>query len=373
MAAALVGIAIYLQFSGDRLSEQTVTDQAREFIEENYYKDPTKAELEAGSIRGMIDELRRDYGDRFSHYFSSEEYKQFQQALGPEFSGVGLTIKEVKQGLEVTTVIPDSPAEGAKIVVGDTVVATDGESLRGVPSDIAIPKIKGEAGTEVELTILPAGGGAERDVTLERARISEPAASGEIVRTPDGTKVAHVLFNSFDEGAHGELRTEIDRLYAEGAKALVLDVRGNGGGRLEEARLASSIFVEDGPIVTTRGRADGEIIYEASGGALDPRPTIALVDGGSASATEILVGALDDYGLATIVGETTFGKGTVQNPVTLPDGGAINLTIAEYFTADGSSIADIGIPPDVRAVDDVETEPDEALDRSLEVLDSQAG
>jgi len=247
------------------------------------------------------------------------------------------------------------------------VLEADGDSLAGIPSEIATAKIKGKVGTEVELRIKPADGGEIEDVPVERAKVSLPAAQGRIERI-NGRKVAYVGFFSFDQGAHGELRSEIERLYREGAEGLILDLGGNGGGRLDEAILSASLFVEDGDIVTTRGRTTGEEVYDAQGEALDPKPTVVLIDGGTASASEILAAALSEYDLGTLVGETTFGKGTVQESVPLPDGSAINLTVAEYFTSDDISIAGKGIPPDVRAPDDLKTDRDESLQRALEVL-----
>jgi len=366
-AATLAAIALYFELSGERISEPTVRDQAEALIEDSYFKDVSEEELESGSIRGMINGLRNEYDDEFSHYFDPEQYEEFQQSLSGEFKGVGLSIKEVPDGLEVTAVYPDSPAEGAGIDVGDVILAADDKSLAGVPAEIATARIKGPVGTEVDLKIEPVQGGQE-DLTVERAKVTIPAAQGEIRRI-DGRKVAYVVFSSFDAGAHGELRSEIERLYRLGAEGLILDLQGNGGGRLDEAILTASLFVEDGDIVTTRGRTTGEEIYDAQGDALEPKPTIVLIDGGTASASEILAAALSDYDLATLVGKTTFGKGTVQESVPLPDGSAINLTVAEYFTSEDISIAGDGIPPDVRAPDDLETpERDETLDRALEVI-----
>ena len=367
IAATLAALAAYFELSGERITKPTVRDQAAAFIEENYFADVSAAELESGSIRGMIEELRKDYNDRFSHYFDPKEYQHFQKALSGDFKGVGLTIKAVPDGLEVTTVIPDSPAEAAGIDVGDVILAADDKSLAGVPAEIATAKIKGEVGTEVELRIDPVTGGAPREISVERAKVTLPAAQGRIERV-DGRKVAYVGFFNFDQGAHGELRTEIERLYREGAEALILDLGGNPGGRLDEAVLASSLFVEEGEIVTTRGRATGEETYGAEGEALDPKPTVVMVDGGTASAAEILTAALADYELATVIGETTFGKGTVQESVPLPDGSAINLTVAEYFTSEDVSLAHKGVEPEIKEPDDPKTERDETLDRALEVI-----
>ena len=365
-AASLAAIALYFELSGDRISEPTVRDQAEAFIEESYFQEVTDDELESGSIRGMIDELRKEYDDRFSHYFDPKEYKEFQKSLSGDFKGVGLSIKEVPEGLEVTTVFPDSPAEGAGIAVGDVILAADGKKLSGIPAEVATAKIKGKVGTEVDLTVKKVNGGT-KEIPVERANITFPAAQGRIMNI-NGRKVGYIVYATFDQGAHAELRAEIERLKREGAEGLIIDLRGNGGGRLDEAIASASLFVEEGDIVTTRGRATGEEVYDAAGDALDPVPTVVLIDGGTASASEILAAAMSDYGLATLVGETTFGKGTVQESVPLPDGSAINLTVAEYFTSEDVSIANKGIPPDVEAKADLKTERDEALEQALEVL-----
>ena len=363
--AALAGVALAIVFTGGE--SQSLPDQAREVIEENYFEEVSGDELDQGSVRGMVDELRRRFDDRFSHYFDPEQYSEFNAATSGQFKGVGLTVNEVPKGLRIAEVLPDSPAESADLAQGDVITAVDGKSIAGLPSEVSTGRIKGEVGTEVELTIEPVSGASERTVTLERAEVRLPVTDGRIVRV-DGRKVAYVPYFGFSRGAHGELRSEIERLYREGAEGLILDLRGNGGGLLQEAVLSASVFVEEGDVVTTRSRTQGETVYDASGGALDPRPTVVLINRDTASAAEILAAAIASYDLGTIVGERSFGKGTFQEVIRLPDGGALDLTIGEYVTADGVSLADKGIRPDVRAVDDLKTRPDEALDEALETL-----
>jgi carboxyl-terminal processing protease len=188
------------------------------------------------------------------------------------------------------------------------------------------------------------------------------------IRRAGPEKVAYVRLAGFSEGAHGELRDAIERLYQRGAQGIVLDLRGNGGGLLNEAVLTASVFIEDGVIVSTSGRTQPETDYEAVGGALDPQPMVVVIDRNTASAAEILAAALSERGLATLVGTRTFGKGTFQEVIELDHGGALDLTVGEYLTSDGESLARKGIRPDVRASDRRGTPSDEGLRRGLDVL-----
>jgi carboxyl-terminal processing protease len=233
----------------------------------------------------------------------------------------------------------------------------------------------------VELRIDPITG-APRDVKLERANVHIPAVEGEIVHS-QGHRVGYVYFGTFSSGAHGELRNEVERLYRAGAEGVVLDLRGNGGGLLNEAVLCGSIFIEHGVIVSTESRTQGDREYDAVGGAIDQHPTVVLVDRNTASAAEILTAAMKFYDVATVVGTRTYGKGTFQEVIHLPAGGALDLTIGQYLPADGTSILGTGVKPEVHAQDDPKTKPrgttpelaqtktDEGLQGALSALDGE--
>jgi carboxyl-terminal processing protease len=363
--ATLIAVLAELLLDG---SSDDAISEARSTIESNYFEPVDADRLDEASIRGMVDELREQHDDRFSHYFTPEELKVFEASTSGRFSGVGLTVTGVPRGLRVARVLPDTPAERAGIEEDDLIVAVDGKSISGVPSEVSTARIKGPAGTDVELRILPAAGGPARELSVERADLRLPAVNG-VIRRADDRKVAHVRFFTFSEGAHGDLRDTVEGLYRRGAEGMVLDLRGNGGGLLNEAVLSASVFVEDGELVSTESRTQGDRTYDAVGEAIDPRPTVVLVDRGTASAAEILAAALQTYDLATVVGTRTFGKGTFQEVIELDAGGALDLTIGEYLTADGTSILGDGVEPQVRARDDPRTErADEALDRALQVL-----
>ncbi len=372
----LIGLAVallagYLTGTFDDDSSDPVVE-ARQTIEDSYFKASDTTELNDDSISGMVDALKKKFDDKFSHYFTPDQYAEFNAATSGHFSGVGLTVTEVPKGLRVVSVLPDTPADKAGLEEGDVITEVEGKSIAGVASDVSTAEIKGPAGTQVTITIAPADGGKPHEVTLERADVRVPAVRGAIRRGPDGEKLAYVRFFTFSEGASDELRAEVERLYRKGAEGLVLDLRDNGGGLLNEAVLSTSIFLDHGNVVSTRSRTQGDQDYPATGDAIDPRPTAVLVDRGTASAAEILTAALQQNDLARVVGTRTYGKGTFQEILKQSSGGALDLTIGEYLTSDGTSILGEGVKPNVRVEDDRATENrDEALDEALDVVGAE--
>ena len=283
-----------------------------------------------------------------------------------------MNVEEDRRGLKVLRVFDGSPAKRAGVARGDFILSVDGRSIAGVNSDVATSRIKGPAGTSVELEVFTPGEDDTRTVKVERERIEVPVTTAKVVER-DGKKLGVVELLGFSSGAHGLLRKEVDKVLKQGAKGIVLDLRGNGGGLLTEAVLVSSIFIEDGKIVSVRGRSRPERVQEAQGDAIDGNiPVAVLVDGGSASASEIVTGALRDRKRATVVGTRTFGKGLVQEVERLSNGGVLDITVANYYLPGGKTISTKGIPPEVRAVDDPDTERDEALPKALDTLADQA-
>jgi carboxyl-terminal processing protease len=335
-----------------------------ESIEDNFYKSVDKKKLDDASLKGIVESL----DDPYSHYLTPKEAKQFDESVSGEFEGVGMNVEQDRRGLKVLRVFDGSPAQDAGIRRGDFILGVNGRSIAGVNSEVATSRIKGPAGTAVTLRVFTPGADRDRTVRVKRERIEVPVARGRIVER-DGHKVGVVELLSFSNGAHGLLRREVDRLQDKGAEAFVLDLRGNGGGLLTEGVLVSSIFIEDGEIVSVRGRHRPERTQDAQGDAIDGKiPVVTLVDGGSASASEIVTGALRDRHRAKVVGTRTFGKGLVQEVQRLSNGGVLDLTVANYYLPGGETISTKGIKPQIRAADDPDTDRDEAMPVAVDEL-----
>jgi len=374
---ALVAGGIWLGGHPDRLPDPIRSalvgdDEVRLFAEAlddvnaDYYREVPKRELTDKAIAGMVDSL----GDRYSHYFTPKQFEAYMRDTNAQFTGVGIEVSEHDRGLEVRRVYDGSPAQRAGLKPGDLIVSAGGKRLAGLPSERSSRYIRGREGTTVRLEIVRDGKRIQRDV--ERAVVSVPVVASRMRRTADGTKVAQVALATFSRGAHGQLRNEIDKRLEQGAEAILLDLRHNGGGLLDEARLVASIFIPEGEIVTIKGRNKPSKTLAAAGGAIDEDiPVAVLVDGGTASASEIVAGAIQDRGRGDVVGAPTFGKGVFQEVQRLSNGGALDLTVGQYFLPSGRNLGGAGVDrgggvkPDVRAEDDPETPRDEVVADAL--------
>ena len=320
-------------------SEQEVfVQEAIDRVGEDYYRELPPGKLADLAIGGLVDGLN----DRFSTYFTPAEYRRFQEAQNSSFSGIGVSIVPVKKGLKVVNVYKGSPAREAGLSSGDVIVAADGRSLKGLSSEKATSLIKGPKGTTVVLSV--DGEDGERRVRVERDEIKVPVVASKLVERC-GKKVGVVGLSQFSSGAHAEVYAAIKRLEKRGAEAWVFDLRGNGGGLVDEAQLVASAFLPDGPVVTTRGRNVPERTLNATGRPVVPEddPVIVLINRGSASASEIVAGALQDRGRAKLLGERTFGKGVFQQVIELSNGGALDITSGQYFTPKGRNLGGRGV------------------------------
>ena len=353
-----------------RDDDSSTVDAAIERVHDDYYREIPRAKLASDAIRGIAEGL----DDRFSGYFDPREYSSFREVTDARFSGVGLGVQRARRGLRVTQVYDDSPAKKARLREGDVIVAANGRRLAGRPEEAAVALIKGKEGTTVTLRVRRGKRTFERKVT--RAQIQIPVVQSEL-RRAQGRRFAHISLATFSSGAHAEVYAAIRKAQKQDVDGLVLDLRGNSGGLVEEARLIASAFLPEGRIVTTRGRSVAERVYEATGDPVAPKmPLVVLVDRGSASASEIVAGALQDRRRAKLVGTATFGKGVFQEVVELGNGGALDLTVGQYFLPSGRNIGGrgvargAGLKPDVRAGDVRSTPRDEALQRALATLAS---
>ena len=345
-------------------SDRALRAELVDTIEDNFYKPVDERKLDDASLKGIV----RSLDDPFSHYLTPGEAKQFQESVSGAFEGVGMTVEEDRRGLRVLNVFDGSPAKRKGIRKGDLIVSVNGRSLAGVNSEVATGRIKGRAGTSVKLEVITPETRKRRELRVTRRRIEVPVARSRVVKRA-GRKLALVQLLSFSSGAHGLLRREVQKVERRGADGILLDLRGNGGGLLTEAVLVSSIFVENGRIVSVRGRHRPEHVENAQGHAIAGKlPLVVLVDGGSASASEIVTGALRDRKRAKVVGTRTFGKGLVQEIQPLSNGGVLDITVANYYLPGGETISTKGIKPEIRAVDDPDTDRDEALPVAVDEL-----
>src|SRR5918998_609007 len=295
-----------------------------------------------GAIEGMLDTL----GDKgHTRFLTPEEREQNREGLSGTYEGIGIEVEPRDDKIVVVAPIEGSPADRAGVRAGDVVIAVNGKSSRGEEMSEIIEEIKGPEGTDVRLTILRDE--QERVFDLERTQIERPVASWILIPESD---VAHVRLATFSDDSAGKLAQAFEEARAAGARSFVLDLRNNAGGRLDQAVEMARDFLEPGSVVYLREDASGEREeIEVEGGA-EPTdaPMAVLVNEGTASSSEILAGALRDNDRATVIGETTFGTGTVLSEFVLRDGSAILLGVAERLTPDGDFIRETGIVPEVK-------------------------
>jgi carboxyl-terminal processing protease len=336
-----------------------VVDEAIQRIAHDYYRQIPTGRLANASIAGVVASL----GDRFSHYLTPSEYREFNSP--PHFTGIGVAVGPGHRGLLIARVFDSSPAARAGLKPGELILAVNGRRLAGLSADAATALIKGMPGTDVQLEVEAPGRsgarhGVRRTLRITRATISEPVVASA-TRVVHGVRVGVVALATFSPGAHGEVTEAVDRVLHQGARGLVFDLRSNGGGLVTEAQLIASIFVRRGLIVSTRGRTQPTEKLFATGGAIAASiPVVVLVDGNTASAAEIVTAALQDHHRATVVGTHTFGKGVFQEEEALSNGGAIDITVGEYFTPDGRNLGGggvrqgAGITPEVKVAKGVD-------------------
>jgi carboxyl-terminal processing protease len=326
-------------------------------------------ELEQAALRGMVEAL----GEPHTVYLDPFELQQSDLSLEGNYEGIGAWVDTTTEYVTIIAPMPDSPAEKAGLRAGDVVIAIDGEDMTGVDGNVVVSHILGPAGSTVVLTIRRAGEPAPFDVSVVRAAITVPSVETKIL---DGN-IAYIQLFTFGADSSAEMHSALQEMLAQNPDGLILDLRNNGGGFLNTAVDISSEFMSDGvALYEEYGDGTRDSYTLQSGGLAIDIPMVVLVNGGTASASEILAGAIQDYGRAQLVGETTFGKGSVQISRNLSNGqGALRITIAHWLTPDERQIDGLGLEPDVVVPltdEDVQAQRDPQLDRALELLNGSA-
>ena len=352
LPAALAG-AILLAGTADAAPRRDTTQPYRSldvlaevlaYIQNSYVDEMKEQDLVHAAVEGMVQRL-----DPHSMILRPDVYRSMRDETTGEFDGVGLEVSQVADGVVVVAPMADSPAERAGILAGDRIVAVDGASTKEMPLGEATRRMKGPAGSQVVLSIERAGLAEPRTFTLVRDHVRTTSVDMRLLDREAGT--AYVRVRSFQDRTDRELRQALDGARKEiggPIQGLVLDLRNNPGGLLEQAVKVTDRFLEKGVIVTTEARGKPPDVEEAHEKDTEPPyPMVLLVNRGSASASEIVAGALQDHGRAVVAGSQTFGKGSVQTVVELEDGSALKLTVARYFTPKHRSIQERGITPDV--------------------------
>ena len=304
----------------------------------------TKKSLMQGALRGMMESL----DDPHSVYFTKEEMRSFQEDIKGKYVGVGMVIqKKVGEALTVVSPIEDGPAYKAGIKPKDQIVEIDGESTYNLTSEEASKRLKGKANTVVKVKVYREVNKMTKVFELKRETIELKYVKSKMLEGGIG----YLRLTQFGDNVYPDMKKALEDLQAKGMKGLIFDLRSNPGGELGQSIKIASMFIEKGKIVSTRQKKGEESVYSREGKYFGNFPMVVLINGGSASASEIVSGALKDHKRATLIGEKTFGKGSVQTLLPLPDGDGIKITIAKYYTPNGVSIDGTGIEPDTKIED----------------------
>jgi carboxyl-terminal processing protease len=333
-------------------ANQKLENQVYGLLTKDYYRPLNRTTLVNDGLAGAVASLN----DPYSKYYDPVNYQAFQNAVTDprDNGGIGVGIDGLHDGLVISEVYPGTPAAKAGLVAGDVIVRAGGFSLVGRSEAFAADHIRGPAGSQVSLVVR--GGSSTRTVQVRRTNITIPVASSQLLHF-HGVRIGYVDLTGFAEGAGAEVRAQVDTMRREGAQALILDLRDNGGGLVQQAVATASIFIPNGTIVSTDGRAVARQVYLATGHAIPTSiPLVVLANSDTASSAEIVTGALKVRGRATVVGTHTYGKGVFQEIQPLRNGGALDFTVGHYYLPNGENLGGAkgvtrghGIVPDVYA------------------------
>lgn len=319
-----------------------------------------------GAIKGMTNAL----GDPYTVYMNKEDYTEYTTSFSGEYTGIGIQVEVKDNKIYVVSVFDGSPAKKAGVTIGDYIVKVNKGDVTGEELDKAISKIKGQKGTSVLITIERKGKFIDMNITREEIKTSP--VNGKII---DGN-IGYIILSRFNESSAEDLKNELDSLNKKGMKGLILDLRGNPGGALDQCVDIASEFIDKGKtILTVKDKNNSSQVYKSKGGDYTKIPLTVLVDENSASASEVLTGALKDYKRAVVVGTKTFGKGIVQEMLNTGNGSVLKVTYAKYYTPNGNYIHKIGLEPDIKVVYDqklleqpYDEKKDPQLSKAIEVI-----
>jgi carboxyl-terminal processing protease len=335
-------------------------------LQRHYYKPVNVGRLAQTGINGLLKTLN----DPYTEYFTPAEARAFAQMLAGKYSGVGIVLQQKGSLLLVTKVLPGSPAGQARVRPGDTIVKVDGVPTAGRSLDVNIAHLQGRAGTTVHLELQRADTPGVITLTLTRRELSFPLTSSRLI-VDHGVKVGYVALSEFASGAGAAVRQDVSGLQKRGARWIVFDLRDNGGGLVDEALKVASDFLRKGAlIVSTQGLHSAKEVSRASGSSPTTLPMVVLVNGNTASSSEIVAGALKDDGRATLIGSRTFGKGVVQEVLPLAGGSSLRITVAAYRTPSGADINHKGIVPAIAVAAGPAGGKDTVLARALQFITS---
>lgn len=335
----------------------SVVDEAAARIASVAAKPVDRASLDAAAIQAMLDKL----GDRWATYYGPGDYAQLTALLEGRYSGLGVWLRRTEAGrVFVASVLPGSPAADALLVVGDELVSVADRDVYGTDLGWVVSQLRGPAGSSIALRIRR--GATMTSLTLLRRAVATQDVTTDWV----APGVARIRVAAFTRGVGRDVRKAVAELRSARASGVVLDLRGNPGGLLSEGVEVASAFLDGGPVVSYAGRGAKPRLLSAPAHGNTDLPLAVLVDSGTASAAEVVTGALQDRGRAVVVGSRTFGKGSVQEPMRLSDGSAIELTVARYLTPSGRSLDGVGISPDIALPDGADDA--SAVRRAVDVL-----
>ncbi|ONI46722.1 peptidase S41 [Candidatus Epulonipiscium fishelsonii] len=360
LVVGFVGTAFINAESGVKINEKM--DAIEQILEENYVGEINSQKMEEGIYKGFVSGV----GDPYTSYFTPEEFEDFMSQTRGIYVGIGvqMTIDKTDNNITIVEVFPNSPAEKAGILPKDKIIGAAGTSLTGDDFDIAPEIITGKEGTSVVVKIYRPSTDETMDFLVERARVVYPSVDYEML----DDQIGYIHLRQFEELTHEQFKEALSDLEQQGAKGIVLDLRNNTGGFLDVTEDIVDELIPKGIIVSTKDNS-GEIVHSESDDKYTDIPLVVLVNEQSASASEVLSGALKDHNRAKLVGTRTFGKGIVQTILPFVDGSAIKITTAEYYTPSGISIQGIGIEPDYLVELPVELmiEPDLTLEQDLQL------